>query len=129
MVLAAAEARAQPPKPWVPPGQDSIQALVSEAKVRFRQANTDTITEQSMVPFERVGQAARRLLRRLDRRDLLAAPMIEATLDSLGLDTDVVNDPSLPSIVLVTCLLPKSRKKMSTDSTGIAASSTWNDRT
>ena len=101
LVLAAAEARAQSPRPWVPPGQDSIQALVSDAKVRFRQANTDTITEQSMVPFERVGQAARRLLRRLDRNELLAAPMIEATLDSLGLDTDVVNDPSLPSVVLV----------------------------
>jgi len=101
LLLAAAEARAQTPKPWVPPGQDSIQALVSEAKVRFRKASTDTISEQSMAPFELVGQAARRLLRRLDRHELLAAPMIEATLDSLGLDTDVVNDPSLPSIVLV----------------------------
>ena len=94
-------ARAQAPRPWVPPGPDSIQALVSEAKVRFRESRTDTITEQSIVPFERVAQAARRLLRRFDRRDLLAAPRIEATLDSLGLDTDVVHDPSLPSIVLV----------------------------
>jgi len=101
LLVAVAEARAQSPKPWVPPGQDSIQALVSEAKVRFRQAKTDTITEQNIVPFERVGQAARRLLRRMDRNELLAAPRIEATLDSLGLDTDVVNDPSLPSIVLV----------------------------
>lgn len=97
----APEAAAQGPKPWVPPGQDSVQALVSEAKVRFRQATTDTITEQNIVPFERVAQAARRLLRRMDRHDLLSAPKIEATLDSLGLDTDVVNDPSLPSIVLV----------------------------
>jgi hypothetical protein len=32
-------------------------------------------------------------------------------------------------VVLVVCLLPKSRMKMSTDSTGIDASSTWNDRT
>ena len=102
-LLAAAvpPASAQAPRPWVPPGADSIQALVSEAKVRFREARTDTITEQSIVPFERVAQAARRLLRRFDRQDLIAAPRIEATLDSLGLDTDVVHDPSLPSIVLV----------------------------
>ena len=103
LVLAALAPRAvaQTPKPWVPPGQDSIQALVSEAKVRFRQATTDTSSERSIVPFERVGQAARRLLRRIDRNDLLVAPRIEATLDSLGLDTDVVIDPSLPSVVLV----------------------------
>ncbi len=101
VAMAAREARAQAPKPWVPPGADSIQALASEAKVRFRESRTDTITEQSIVPFERVAQAARRMLRRMDRHELLAAPRIEATLDSLGLDTDVVNDPSLPSIVLV----------------------------
>jgi len=88
-------------KPWTPPGADSIQSFVSEAKLRFRQADTDTITEQNIVPFERVAQAARRLLRRLGRHEWLRAPMIEATLDSLGLDTDVVNDPDIPSIVLV----------------------------
>jgi hypothetical protein len=101
--LAAAVpcARAQSPKPWVPPGQDSVQALVSEAKVRFREVRTDTITEQSIVPFERVGQAARRLMRRIGRNDLESVPRIEGTLDSLGLDTDVVHDPAMPNIVLV----------------------------
>ena len=101
VVTAAPEALAQAPKPWVPPGPDSIQALVSEAKVRFREVKTDTITEQTIVPFERVAQAARRLLRRLDRNAPFAAPGIEASLDSLGLDTDVVNDASLPQIVFV----------------------------
>lgn len=107
-VLAAASlcampvlARADVVKPWTPAAADSITALVAEAKVRFRQTETDTITEQSMVPFERVGQAARRLLRRLGREHTLLAPSIEASLDSLGLDTDVVNDPEVPSVVLV----------------------------
>ena len=101
LLAAAPCAQAQAPKPWVPPGQDSIQALVSEAKVRFREVRTDTITEQTIVPFERVGQAARRLMRRIGRNDLESVPRIEQTLDSLGLDTDVVHDPTLPSIVLV----------------------------
>ena len=101
LAAAAPEARAQAPRPWVPPGADSIQALAREAKVRFRESRTDTITEKSIVPFERVAQAARRMLRRMDRHDLLAAPRIEGTLDSLGLDTDVVTDPTLPGIVLV----------------------------
>jgi hypothetical protein len=94
-------ARAAVVKPWTPANADSITGLVAEAKVRFRQANTDTITEQSILPFERVGQAARRLYRRLGRENTLFAPSIKASLDSLGLDIDVVNDPELPSVVLV----------------------------
>lgn len=88
-------------KPWTPANADSITALVAEAKVRFQQVDADTISERNIIPFERVGQAARRLLRRLGRQNTLFAPTIEATLDSLGLDTDVVNDPELPSVVLV----------------------------
>jgi hypothetical protein len=91
----------QPAKPWIPPGADSINSLVAEAKVRFRQATSDTIDENDIIPFEKVGQAARRLLRKLGRERTLFAPSIEGTLDSLGLDVDVVNDPQLPSIVLV----------------------------
>ena len=96
-----AVARAQAVKPWTPAGADSITSLVSEAKVRFRQTTSDTIDDQTIIPFERVGQAARRLLRRLGRNGTLFAPSIEDALDSLGLKTEVVNDPQLPSIVLV----------------------------
>lgn len=99
--VAVPGARAQAPKPWVPPGPDSIQALVSEARVRFRLAKVDSLTEETLVAYERVGQAARRLLRRLGRHNMISAPLIEATLDSLGADTDVINDPQLPAIVLV----------------------------
>jgi hypothetical protein len=94
-------APAQAVKAWAPVGADSITSLVSEAKVRFRQATTDTIDDQSIIPFERVGQAARRLLRRLGRNGTLFAPSIGDALDSLGLQVEVVNDPKLPSIVLV----------------------------
>lgn len=100
-VLVAPAAGATVVKPWTPASADSITGLVSEAKLRFRQSDADTITEQSIVPFERVGQAARRLLRRLGQQNMAQAPAIEASLDSLGLDTDVVSDPDLPSIVFV----------------------------
>jgi hypothetical protein len=101
-VLAlAGPARAQSPRPWNPPGQDSVQVLASEARLLFRRADVDTIDERNIVPFERVGQVARRLLRRLGRQNMLSAPSIEPTLDSLGFDTDVVHDPDLPSIVFV----------------------------
>jgi hypothetical protein len=111
LCLAGSAAHAQTVKPWTPAGADSITGLVSEAKVRFRQTTTDSIDEQTMIPFERVGQAARRLLRRLGRDHTLLAPSIEASLDSLGLDTDVVNDPDLPSIVLVLVRNPYRRSE------------------
>lgn len=88
-------------KPWLPASADSITALVSEAKVRFQQQTVDSLDERSIVPFERVGQAARRLLRALGRERMILAPSLELTLDSLGLDVDVVQDPQIPSIVLV----------------------------
>ena len=101
LCVLPALARGAVVKPWTPANVDSITGLVAEAKVRFRLSDTDTITEQSIVPFERVGQAARRLYRRLGREHTLLAPSIQASLDSLGLDVDVVNDPEVPSIVLV----------------------------
>ena len=111
LALLPAAAGAQPVKPWTPAGADSITALVADAKVRFRQAATDTIDERSIVPFERVGQAARRFVRRLGRQNTLFAPSIEASLDSLGLDTDVVNDPDVPSVILVMVRNPFRRSE------------------
>jgi hypothetical protein len=94
-------AAAQPVRPWQPPGQDSVQVLASEARLLFRRAQVDTLGERELVPFERVGQIARRLLRRLGRENTLLATSLESTLDSLGFDTDVVHDQDLPSIVFV----------------------------
>ena len=91
----------QPVRPWQPPGLDSIQVLASEARVAFRRAQVDTLDANEVLPFERVGQIARRLLRRLGRANMLLAPSIEPTLDSLGFDTDVVQDLDIPSIVFV----------------------------
>jgi hypothetical protein len=99
--LAAPAWSAPVVRPWSPASADSITGLAAEAMVRFRQMKADTLGESEIIPFEKVGQAARRLLRRLGREQLLLAPSIESSLDSLGLDTDVVQDPAVPNIVLV----------------------------
>src|SRR5690242_433016 len=96
----APRAHAQGVKPWTPASADSVTGLVAEAKVRFRQVEVDTIDDDTVIPFERVGQTARRLMRGLGRQNTLLAPSIEGKLDSLGLDIDVVNDPEVPSVVL-----------------------------
>src|SRR5689334_11376154 len=101
MLLLPGAAGAQGVRPWLPPGQDSIQVMASEARMLFRKSDVDTISERSIVPFERVGQIARRLIRRLGRQNMLGVASIEGTLDSLGFDTDVVHDVDLPNIVLV----------------------------
>ena len=106
MLAAAGLAMASPGwaqvvKPWAPAGADTIVTLAAQANVRFKRQLSDSINAETVAPYELAGQAARRLLRQLGRQGTLQAPAIEATLDSLGLDTDVVNDPLIPSIVLV----------------------------
>jgi hypothetical protein len=101
LLVGTRVAAAPPVRPWQPAGLDSIQVLASEARLAFRRAQVDTLDENEVLPFERVGQIARRLLRRLGRANMLLAPSIEPTLDSLGFDTDVVQDLDVPSIVFV----------------------------
>lgn len=88
-------------RPWTPANADTVATLAADAKVRFQAATVDTLSESGIRPFESVGQAARRLLRRLGRERVLLAPTIEDSLDALGLDTDVVLDPRQPHTVFV----------------------------
>lgn len=102
-LLAAAGATpapAQVTKPWVPPG-DSLMRDVTTARMRFMRQHTDTIAGDNFLPFDDVGRLARKLLRSLGREHFLQAPAIEATLDSLGFDTEVAVDPEQPSVVAV----------------------------
>jgi hypothetical protein len=101
LATAAPRATAQSVRPWLPATADSVQRLIVSAKLRFKEQQTDTLLPRDVQAFELVGQAARRLMRQLGRQNTLQAPMIEATLDSMGVDVDVVNDPALPSIVFV----------------------------
>lgn len=100
LALAAGPASAQVTKPWTPPG-DSLLTEVTTARMRFKRQLGDSIGGDNYLPYDAVGRMARKLLRSLGREHTLQAPAIEATLDSLGLDTEVTVDPTQPGIVLV----------------------------
>ena len=93
-------AMAQSVKPWTP-ANDTLWALAAQAKVRFQTQRGDSASGQNYEPYELVAEAGRRLLRSLGRQHLLQAVAIEPTLDSLGLDVEVTNDPNLPAIVFM----------------------------
>ena len=100
-VLAPLPAAAQFVRPWVPPAADSLLAWSAEARTRF-QANTgDSANGANYPAYDLVGRMGRRLLRSLGRDHLAQASAIESVLDSLGLDTEVTIDPTLPQFVLL----------------------------
>src|SRR5689334_15575835 len=101
VLLAPVPASAQLVRPWTPAGMDTLQRMAVEARLRFQKVKSDTIDEGSITAYDLVAQAARRLLGQLGRQGTLQAVAIEGPLDSLGLDVEVTNDPTLPSIVLV----------------------------
>lgn len=105
---------AQLTKPWVPPGE-TLLGDVTTARMRFMRQLGDSVGGDNFLPYDDVGRMARRLLRSLGREHFLQAPAIEATLDSLGLDTEVVVDPALPSVVLV---LVRNPFRVSSDAVG-----------
>jgi hypothetical protein len=96
----AVPAVAQVTKPWVPQG-DSLLRDVTTARMRFQRQRGDSIGGDNYLPYDDVGRLARKLLRSLGREHVLQAPAIEATLDSLGLDTEITTDPATPGVVLV----------------------------
>jgi hypothetical protein len=96
----AGPAFAQVTKPWVPPG-DALLSQATSARMRFKRQLGDSIGGDNYLPYNDTGQLARDLLRSLGREHVLQAPAIEPTLDSLGLDTEVVVDPQTPGFVLV----------------------------
>ena len=114
LAVGARPAHAQIVKPWMPYG-DSLRTMATTARMRFKRQQGDSVAGDNYAAFDIVGQAARKLLRSLGRQNLLQATAIEATLDSLGLDVEVVNDPQLPSIVF---MLARNPSRVSSDAVG-----------
>ena len=96
LALARPASAAPAPKPWMPPGSDSLVVQVEEAKVKFQSNKGDSIGGANYKAYELVGLAARRALRAIGRQNMIQARAVEAVLDSLGLSTDLVVDPVLP---------------------------------
>ena len=110
----AGPARAQATKPWVPPG-DSLLRDVTTARMRFMRQQGDTIGGDNFGPYDEVSRIARKLLQSLGREHFIQAPAIEATLDSLGFDTEVAVDPVFPEIV---ALLVRNPFRASSEAAG-----------
>lgn len=93
-ILGTDPAHAQTPRPWVPPSADSLFKAAADARSRFQANRGDSIAGTNYRAYEIVGQLGRRLLRSLGTPSGHRAHEVEATLDSLGLDTDLIDDPS-----------------------------------
>ncbi len=96
----ALPAAAQSPKPWVPAGDATLQE-VTTARMKFQRQPGDSVGGENYQAFDIVGRVARRMLQQLGNRHFDRAGELEADLDSLGLDTEVAVDASMPSVVVV----------------------------
>ncbi|HTR97368.1 MAG TPA: hypothetical protein VMH61_05655 [Candidatus Acidoferrales bacterium] len=113
-IFVASVAHAQLVQPWTPPG-DSLLHVAVVAKGRFQRQLGDSTGGDNFDPYNLVGQLGRRMLAALGRDRSLQAQQIEATLDSLGLDTQAVIDPHQPGVVF---LLVRNPFKRSSDAIG-----------
>ena len=102
LVLAAVPAGAQRVV-WVggEPEADTLALWTAQALEGFRANRGDSAGGANYGAYERVGLIGRRLLRSQGRRDLLLAPAIRTTLDSLGFATEVAVDPAAPAFALL----------------------------
>ncbi|OGF04972.1 MAG: hypothetical protein A2W00_08280 [Candidatus Eisenbacteria bacterium RBG_16_71_46] len=94
-------ASAQRIRPWVPPFADSLTRWAADARAGFATNTGDSVGGENYRAYELVGTMGRRLLRALGKQNTLQAHAIEPVLDSLGLDTEVALDPTLPRFVLL----------------------------
>jgi hypothetical protein len=88
-------------RPWTPPNADSLTAWAAEAKVRFQSNTGDSVGGANYRAYDLVGGMGRHLFRSLGRSGMLQAHVVAATLDSMGLDTEVATDPDRPEFVLL----------------------------
>jgi hypothetical protein len=83
------------------PEADSLRLWTTQAMADFRLNQGDSAGGPNYRAYEKVGLIGRRLLRAQGRRDLLLAPAIRPTLDSLGFATEIATDPASPTFALL----------------------------
>src|SRR6266581_3072124 len=98
---AAWPAGGAPPRSFLAVPGDSLAAWATEARGRFHSNAGDSVGGANYRAYELVGQMSRRLLRSLGPGGLLQAHGVKPQLDSLGLDADVVVDPTESAFALV----------------------------
>lgn len=101
-MLSAGTAFAAPQiKPWVPSDLDSLSVWAAQARAMFRANTGDSLGGTNFLAYQVVGKMGRQLLRSLGRRNLSQSYAAEPVIDSLGLDTEICTDPSMPSFALM----------------------------
>jgi hypothetical protein len=84
-----------------PTPSDSLAAAAARVLALFRAQETDSVNESSLRAYDWVGSLGLQLLRSPRNRAAGDAKVIEAILDSLGMDTEAAFDPILPQFVLL----------------------------
>lgn len=88
-------------QPWMPTGMDSIDVWASLARAGFRANRGDSVTGSNADPYIQVSKISYQLLRSLGKSGMVQAPAIRPLIDSLGLEVEVVIEPTLPHFALV----------------------------
>ncbi len=100
-LACTSRAGAVPVKPWMPPHSDTLLTWATEARVRFQSNTGDSVGGDNYRAYELVARMGQHLLERMGRARMTEAYTVETILDSLGLDTEVSFDPSLPYFALL----------------------------
>jgi hypothetical protein len=100
-IASPALAQRSLPRPWAPPGIDSLRAIAAEAKVEFQNARGDSVTGDNYSPYNRVSGMARGLLREMGPDRMQQAYQIQTVMDSLGLEVQVALDPKSANFVFL----------------------------
>src|SRR6266436_3638186 len=100
--LGAGSAAAAPQvKPWMPSNVDSLTLWATQSRTMFRANTGDSLGGTNFLAYQQVGKIGRSLLRSLGRHNLSQAFAIEPVIDSLGLDSEVSADVSMPNFALL----------------------------
>jgi len=101
-LMLAPAAHAQPAvKAWTPAHMDSISAWAHRAREMFRSNTGDSLGGENFRAYQLVGRIGQNLLASLGRGNMSQAAAVEPVIDSLGFDTEISTDPTLPFFALL----------------------------
>src|SRR5207237_7352244 len=84
------------PRPWMPPGLDSMRAWSLEARTLLSQSSSDSVGAGEARAFELYDRIARRYFEALGPQGMNGARGILAVFDTLQVQSDFAQDELLP---------------------------------
>jgi hypothetical protein len=98
LAVAHAEPRV---RAWTPSNMDSLSAWAQRARSMFRTNTGDSLGGDNYRAYQLVGKIGQNLLASLGRGNMTQAWAVEPVIDSLGLDTEISADVTLPYFALL----------------------------